>query len=85
MTLKNQELSLRSLYDYLRTAYGDRRLWLAEVAAELDISKREASILTQELGFHRGKALAVVPFEDWRKSEAVGRIFSSMTRGLITQ
>lgn len=58
-------MSLIDLYYFLLREYGERKCWISDIATMLNISKKEARILIQSLGYHRGKTTGVVSFKSF--------------------
>ncbi len=58
-------MSLIDLYYFLVREYGERKCWISDIATMLNISKKEARILIQSLGYHRGKTTGVVSFKSF--------------------
>lgn len=48
-------MSTLELYNRIRITYGARGCYISELAQELGISKKQARLLTQAMGFHRTK------------------------------
>lgn len=71
-------MSMKELYEFLLLEYGTRKRWLSEIAVSLGISQTDACLLTQTLGYHRGKASAITTFESFSADAAAIRILAKL-------
>lgn len=58
-------MTMREIYDKIIDMYGNRGCYICEVATNLGVSRRLARYLTQAAGYHRGRAVAVVPYSQF--------------------
>lgn len=55
-------MTLKQLYDFVIENYGNRGCWISELADMLGISEGGANHLTYVLGYRRGRAKMVTPY-----------------------
>lgn len=70
--------TLQDLYDLIIDNYGKRGCWISELATKLGICKRNANYLTYVMGYRRGRAIVVTPYEDFANDAGVKAIFKTL-------
>lgn len=73
-----KKMNLNEIYTWLLDWYGQRKLWIGQVAGKLNITYAEANSLTRALGFYRGRALQVNSYESFSTDPEVQRIYRKM-------
>lgn len=58
---------IEKLYDYIEREYGQRGMWISDIAKNLQISEQNANILTYALGYRRGKKKYNVTLNTFRQ------------------
>ena len=57
--------TVRQIYIYITKNYGCRGLFISDAARTLQVSYKEANILTMRLGYFRGKRKVYIRYEDF--------------------
>ena len=70
--------TIRDLYDLILNDYGKRGCWISELSAKLGICKRNVCYLTNKMGYHRGRAIAITSYADFAKDPGVQAIFKTI-------
>ena len=70
--------TLKDLYDYIVNTYGLRKCWISELASDLSICKKKANYLTYVMGYRRGRAVALAPFQTFGNDKRVQEIYKTI-------
>ena len=70
--------TLKDLYDYIVNTYGSRECWISELASDLGICKKNANYLTYVMGYRRGRAVALAPFQTFVNDKRVQEIYKTI-------
>ena len=70
--------TLKDLYDYIVDTYGYRKGWISELASNVSICKKNANYLTYVMGYRRGRAVALAPFQTFANDKRVQEIYKTI-------
>lgn len=70
--------TLKDLYDHIVGTYGFRKYWISELASDLGICKKNANHLTYVMGYRRGRAATLAPFQTFGNDKRVQEIYKTI-------
>ena len=70
--------TLKDLYNHIVDTYGTRECWISELASDLGICKKNANYLTYVMGYRRGRAVKLAPFQTFENDKRVQDIYKTM-------
>ena len=70
--------TLKDLYNHIVDTYGTRECWISELASDLGICKKNANYLTYVMGYRRGHAVKLAPFQTFENDKRVQEIYKTM-------
>ena len=70
--------TLKDLYDDIVGTYGFRKYWISELASDLGICKKNANHLTYVMGYRRGRAATLAPFQTFANDKRVQEIYKTI-------
>lgn len=70
--------TLKDLYNHIVDTYGSRECWISELASDLAICKKNANYLTYVMGYRRGRAVALAPFQTFVNDKRVQEIYKTI-------
>ena len=70
--------TLKDLYDHIVGTYGFRKYWISELASDLGICKKNANHLTYVMGYRRGRAATLTPFQTFANDKRVQEIYKTI-------
>ena len=70
--------TLKDLYDHIVGTYGFRKYWISELASDLGICKKNDNHLTYVMGYRRGRAATLAPFQTFANDKRVQEIYKTI-------
>ena len=70
--------TLNDIYDHIVGTYGFRKYWISELASDLGICKKNANHLTYVMGYRRGRAATLAPFQTFANDKRVQEIYKTI-------